>query len=581
MILVTTSLEATWGNGEEVLFLGEWCKLYTRREKIASMKSLTIDYHWDNRSKFRSDFDEINRIYEETLDVLGAKLNQLHGVLFDKRSWRIIIGPWLHYFTGMLYDRWEMIRIVNQQYPSLTTYTLSFEAADMIPLDMTSFHLLFMNDEWNHYIYSSLIRMATDIKEVRIAPPMHKRTPSTFRSPRALARYLIRGAIWLFAPLQRTLARNDKLFVLASYWPRTIEKEIYSYFHQPYRYWKTITIPDVAVNMTQREWELEGVGELTSFEKLLYTLIPLQIPATYLEGFSEMQNVVAGIPWPAKPKIIYTANAYSFDEVFKFWAAEKVSIGSKLLIGQHGGHYGIGELNATEEHEQKIADVFLTWGWSKEIKSVVPFGIPVNDNRLNYYRNGKAVAVLVEGPRYSYRLYSLPLANQWIRYFDDIAKFHSLLKEHIRNFFEYRTYPISRGWSVKSRLQATSLDIRFTENSISYWKTFEDSRLVVCTYNGTTFLELLSMNFPVVVFWDTNFWELRSDTIEYFNILENVHVFHRTPTSAASHINDVWDNVEEWWGSTAVQEALNMFRSQYCNIIYNYSDQFTEIASKC
>ena len=38
MLLVTTALEDTWGTDEEILFLGEWCKLYDRKSMWCNRK---------------------------------------------------------------------------------------------------------------------------------------------------------------------------------------------------------------------------------------------------------------------------------------------------------------------------------------------------------------------------------------------------------------------------------------------------------------------------------------------------------------------------------------------------------------
>ena len=58
--------------------------------------------------------------------------------------------------------------------------------------------------------------------------------------------------------------------------------------------------------------------------------------------------------------------AFSADDVFKAWAGEKVEQGSPLVIGQHGGHYGVGRCSFPEDHEIAISDCYLTWGWDQK-----------------------------------------------------------------------------------------------------------------------------------------------------------------------------------------------------------------------
>ena len=98
--LITTALEETWPDDLEtpVLFLGEWCRIYTRRDRWSNMNAKVLLYHWDDRHKVFNDYHYLNNIYENTLKSLQKKLNEIHGVDHSLRYWRILIGPWLSQF---------------------------------------------------------------------------------------------------------------------------------------------------------------------------------------------------------------------------------------------------------------------------------------------------------------------------------------------------------------------------------------------------------------------------------------------------------------------------------------------------
>ena len=63
------------------------------------------------------------------------------------------------------------------------------------------------------------------------------------------------------------------------------------------------------------------------------------------------------------------------------------------------------------------------------------------------------------------------------------------------------------------------------EYEIPFKDSISDSRLVVSTYNGTTFLETMALNIPTVIFWNPKHWELRDKAIEDFEDLIKVFVF--------------------------------------------------------
>ena len=51
------------------------------------------------------------------------------------------------------------------------------------------------------------------------------------------------------------------------------------------------------------------------------------------------------------PKVIFTSNAYSFDDFFKIWSAEKKEKNTKYIIGQHGGNHAMAKFEFEGEHQ--------------------------------------------------------------------------------------------------------------------------------------------------------------------------------------------------------------------------------------
>lgn len=113
--LITTADERSWAKEKPVIFLGEWCKRFSKKN-WQTLDSTTIPYHWDSHQKFNQDYKYLGSVYEKILQSLAKILNDLHGVDRSLRYWRIIVGPWLYYFVQILYDRWEMINIAISDY---------------------------------------------------------------------------------------------------------------------------------------------------------------------------------------------------------------------------------------------------------------------------------------------------------------------------------------------------------------------------------------------------------------------------------------------------------------------------------
>ena len=66
-LLVTTALESTWSRTDEILFLGEWCKIYDRKEQWVNLNYSVAPFNWDDREKFKRDYDYLELLHKRFL----------------------------------------------------------------------------------------------------------------------------------------------------------------------------------------------------------------------------------------------------------------------------------------------------------------------------------------------------------------------------------------------------------------------------------------------------------------------------------------------------------------------------------
>ena len=100
-----------------------------------------------------------------------------------------------------------------------------------------------------------------------------------------------------------------------------------------------------------------------------------------------------------------------------------------------------------------------------------------------------------------------------------------------------------------------------------------ETKLCIATNNGTTFLESFFLGLPTVIFWDTNVWEIIDSAAPFFEDLAVVGVFHTSPESAARHVSSVWNEVQTWWSSAPVVDAVTTFKKRYCDDPGNVLDK--------
>jgi putative transferase (TIGR04331 family) len=573
--LVTTALEETWPIDPEVpvLFLGEWCRIYSRKERWSIMNAEVLSYHWDDRNKLYNDYQYLNNIYENTLKSLQKKLNEIHKVDHSLRYWRILIGPWLGCFLQMVFDRWTMLKHAFEKYGISGCRVLVKDVNTVIPNDLKEFNNRFIDDNWNEMIFSQLIQehIQNDIiiEQVLVNSCQPKQFHQSNRSFKSWLGGFKRFFMSTYMKHKQWFHDSDKYFFFYTYLPQQIEEELLLRLGQNPQYWETPITPMIETNMQMRKTlSIEKYNSFDKFPSILSQMIPQQIPTVYLEGYNSLVDCIEYVAWPKPPKCIFTSNAYWSNDVFKAWAAQQTENGVPLVIGQHGGHHGMTPWSFHEEHQINISDAWLSWGWTNDNSpNIVPVGnLKAIDHTIDYDPNGMALMVEMALPRYSYHMFTTPVAGQWLSYFEDQRQFIYCLPEHLQkqvivrlNFHDFK-------WCQTERWMNYFPEIQLDSGKQPILNLVGNSRLYISTYNATTYLESLAWNMPTIIFWNPNHWEMKDEALPYFELLKSANIFHETPESAAKHMIEIWDDIPAWWQSVSVQNNRKEFCDRYSHI---------------
>lgn len=575
--LVTTALEDTWPSHDHpVLFLGQWCLLHDQKDKWDKFDTVLAPYHWDDREKLRKDYDYLCSVYESFLNILSSKLNEIHNVNHSLRYWRILIGPWLFYFIQSIYDRWVMLQIAQRDFDISGVKVISRRNHETVPNDMAEFQVWLVTDNWNEAIYGQILElMSIPIEMVKRSlqyrSTYNVRLKDNFRAN-------LRGC---FDLISRIFSRKTDYFFLSPYLGigRCISLQIG--LRQFPGIWQSHSLPRFApLQDARKRWFLESpiFSQSQGFVAALCKLIPPNIPTVYLEGYQCLVKITESLKWPKRPKAIYTAHAHVSDEVFKAWAAAKTDDGAPLIIGQHGGGYGTGSFFLNETHEIAIADKFMTWGWSTPDEKTYPLGM-AKPNSLSYsHLNDHDKLLLITNilPRYSYKLYSEPIAGQWELYLEDVFAFIDNLDKSLKEHLIIKNQLVDYGRNLHVRLRKRYPDL-IIEAGVNIMEYGRKCKLFVSTVNSTTLLESMAANLPTVVFFNTKFYELREAAKPHFNSLKSVGIFHESPQTAAIHISKIWNNVSSWWESASVQEVRFNFCKNYAVTHFDLVDRLKRI----
>jgi putative transferase (TIGR04331 family) len=574
VFLVTTDLEITWPVNQPVIFLGKWCLRYSRKHTWTNLDFSLAPYHWDNRAQLAEDYVYINSVYEQLLTELSKKLNEIHGVNYSIRYWRIILGYWLLYFTQIYFDRWQMLQNISQSNSNLTMYRISNNNSITPASDTESFIKQIQESSWNEVIYADIAEKFTDINVITKAKITNQSVREHSIATNANKNLL--DSTQRFANLKSLLEYFGKKMIFRGY-----RVSIHLDYLRRYEYLKLALllrqipimssrrkIEKFKANSTHRNWNLHiKVDDL--FLVAVSSEIPNHLPTCFLEGYSELSEAALINGQMNKPKVIVGDSKFVGDEKWKMWAAYNCEYGTKLIIAQHGGHYGTGAWSSSEMHEIEISDRFLSWGWQKSNeKKVVPAPAVklLGKKKQESAENGICLQVTMELERQSGLLHSFPIASQLEEYLNDQFSFAFALSRDIQKKLTVRLFPQDFGWDVKQRWDDLAPDFTQDLGRSDIGELMKRTKIYVATYNATTFLESFRKDIPTVIFWNPKHWELSEDAQPYFDLLREASILFDDPFACANHVNLIWDDVPNWWSSLSVQEAVRTFINQYAYV---------------
>jgi len=567
--LITTGLSPTLSEGGETfLFLGAWCLTPSVSKSSVGTGYKLVEYHWDCRKKLSKDYEELLKLHEVVLTSLKCWLNEVHTVNYSDRFWRLVIGPWLGYFLPVLYDRWSIVEGARRSYRFDCVKLHLWKSSDFIARDTFDFSSMCTTDEWNDYVFGEVIKELFPKSMIHTDATIMKFNKSNIYSNNRVNRS-IRGIFFSAINfILKKIYRDDEIFMLSTYLGPTAELLFNFKLKQTPKVWTPVLPHPSPIDPKLRSGELSipalpGSVFSTRFMSFLSRFLLNSLPSIFVEGFKYAERKALSLPWPRNPRVIFTSSSFYSDEIFKIWAALKVSGGSRLVIGQHGGNFGAARWNFFEDHKIAIADKFLTWGWSrKDCNNVVPVGnLKLFSKRFaRPTSNGVALLIGMTLPRYSYHMFSSPIsAGQLNKYYRDQFDFVAALPTRIKDQILVRLHQHDRELDQRGRWTEFDENIALDAGVSAIETLYKSSRIVISTYNASSYLETMAMNFPTIIFWDSRYWELRDEAAVYFKLLREVGVLHHNSVDAAKFLAEVWDDIEAWWYTPKVQNAREVF----------------------
>jgi putative transferase (TIGR04331 family) len=499
--------------------------------------------------------------YERLLPALSGALDELNGQAFGLKYWRIVAGPWLYFFVCAVDDRYRRAH-------QLLEWGGDFEAKGIaagrfvVPGDTLEFVRLAADEPYNLQLYTKVFSYLG-----RELPPSDTSVEPWCPPPIRLWRRLYYD--WV----ERPFVSRARFVLRESYFSKAFEARLVAKtLGRVFRQTRNGALPFQSVPVSaEARSRLAGLlstaGERAFMDKMVLALVPGELPKCFLEGRGLLERELAR-HWNGRPRAIFSANAWYFNEPFKAWAAKSQAAGSALLACQHGGTYGSLRYLWWPGHEIRISQKYFSWGWEQRPEGVrgniAPFPPTILIGRkpsADFAQRPDSLYVTTVEPRYVTDYPFVP--ERYAAYLQWQNRFLEAVSPERAARMRVRLLQESYGWSNRERCLEVHPHLRIETTSRRFLESLYDSRLYVCDHLSTTFLEALSANHPTVLFWEPEWFPLTSEAAPAYEALRQGGILFDTPEAAASAFEGAFDDVVTWWSASDRQKARRVFLEKF------------------
>jgi putative transferase (TIGR04331 family) len=580
--LITDADERTWKFDRPVIFLGEWCRTYERKHVWQGMDAIVAaPYGLDQDSK-DSDHIDVQELESKLFPVLCDTLNRHHGIQHGERFWRIILGHWLARYVSIMLNRVKTLKQCLQvhQVSGITTY--GDDHYTLATQDSYSFILASNDERWNVALTARILSLL-ECTNFPVEVITGDSTSAGFCWDGNIASTPKWGRS-MAGKLASYLVRDSDALIIHSYLPKKEEIKLQLVLGQCPQLWTSpkLKVLDKYNQVLRKRLAKQVVIKSgNAIENILFSMAFELLPICYLESFDSLNKLVKEQPWPKEPKFIFTSNDFDTNEVFKIYTAQKAEEGIKYFVGQHGNNYGVSLNHHNPSNEEITADKFLTWGWVDGLPQHTPAFIFKTANRKRGCYNSQGGLLLIELPL-KHRISTSDGTAEFNTYFEDQQKFINKLTSAPRRQLVVRLHAGYRHmkWGEEKRWQAFDPLLKIDTGDTNVRELVGKSRLVVHSYDSTGILETLSQNIPTLAFWQNGFDHLRDSAKPQYQLLVDAGIVHLTPGSVAKKVNEVWDDVDGWWGQSIIQDARKQFCSRHARQSENPIRELKQILMK-
>ncbi len=549
------------------------CNIFLEDRFLNELEEKPVNYFvadeilFNNKDRVES-FNTCEQIYESVLDDLYLKLNEIHKIQWNKKSWEILIGFWLKRFIYIIFFRFNNLNHILEN-KKIDKVSLSKSKTNHLTShESTQIQNLSIDTNWSWILYSKIFEylktknIEIDIFEIE-KENFHENHTLLFERINSNKKSMKKKIIKSYNFLTKKLLSHKRNFIVGTYLPILEEKKLELLFGQIPTFYTPPYIKYSPINLSFRKSIFFNKDCLIK-EKIVRDLLPLYLPTFILENFQILKNTAKKYIYPKKPKFIFTSNIFESDEAFKYYLANIINQVEKpkYFVGQHGNAY-FTRIDNNFRTEVKTCDYFISWGEvgydNKKMINLFNLKIP----HIKKKKNVDKIVIVFRSLGYQDLPYDrwkegkeeLLMTKDFIKYLSNDLHEYIYLRLHASFKNRYKTFIEDYLSDIK--------DFKKDFEEISITKLTEDAKLVIFNYDSTGFLDNLTSGKPSMCLYPNIFNHLNQNCKQHYKNLKDANIIFDDPKEMSDHIKNIWPNVNQWWNSNEIQRVIENFSKDF------------------
>jgi putative transferase (TIGR04331 family) len=561
--LVVSNCKSCWDTSSKLVFVSDSTPDYRDTEWLKTINHAILEGPWKSMEyHYKSQQFVVERVTRYRKE-LASVLNSILGVDYSEKAWGILLDSWLLHFTSVVHDRVNKLQNAQEKLGDIFLKCLT---EDTQPMSTTlEFVSNCYKDPFNQQLFCDVAKVI-GIKVENCTDSF----PEDEYFPNKTERGSLKNKVYsMVSPIFRWWVQFRKPLVIVDgfFSSRKAALILLRSFGRvliiPGRMFLE-KLPGLQKNESLRN--LLKVTEKDEYDFVANKLFLKYFPLSLLEGirgYSEKISKLGVMP------VLGSAGGFYFNEEYKILASRVIESGNKVIGFQHGGNYNLrkDELRSSEYFEKLNAEKFYRW---KE-KSFSGKYLPTQKLEIvSAYRETRKQGssfsdILFLSRRFIRFIYSYDHENSddFLEKINEEHSFFMGLNKTIKKHFLLRDYPLEHGWRSKERwADLTQEKIRFDPNA-NFYESLITCRVYIGHSISTTWLEAIYCDVPIIIFYDIKKYFPQGKVRDLFEELQAVGIFHPTAESAASFLNEKYENIEEWWQIPETKAAAGKVRNYF------------------